>query len=359
MKKKLKITFLLPGAGNLPVGGFKVVYEYANHLSRNGHELTVVHPSSLRIDASRWDRARSAIRYSQRQRDYSYRPDSWFPVDSSVRLLWVKSLADEYIPDGDVVIATAWQTAEWAALYSKSKGRKFYLLQHLEMWFGMDDRALATWRLPLKKLAISKWLMSIAESMAEDSLYLPNGLDFQKFNLSTPTEHRRASDIMMLYHVGYNKGSSDGLKALEIVRKQIPELRVTLFGTPKRPARLPKWIQYYRCPQQDHLRELYNANAIFVAPSWTEGWGLPASEALMCGAALSATDIGGHQEFAVHNETALLSPARDPDSLAENIHRLIRDDSLRIRLALAGHDYIQQFTWARSVQILEDALLSD
>jgi glycosyltransferase involved in cell wall biosynthesis len=357
MTKRLKITFLLPGAGRLPTGGFKVVYEYANHLSRRGHQVTVVHPASLHEGAGLWDSAHSTLRFIKRKSDGNFTPESWFPVDSSVRLLWVRSLAEKYIPDGDVVIATAWQTAEWAARYSKSKGRRFYLLQQLETWHGMADRAEATWKAPLKKLAISQWLMDIAEGFGEAAIYLPNGLDFERFGLTNSPKLRSANNVMMLYHPGENKGFADGLKALQLAHDQIPELRATLFGIPKEPGGLPAWIQYHRCPEQNDLKELYNASAIFVSPSWTEGWGLPASEALMCGAALVATDIGGHQEYAMHEETALLAPAKDPEKLAANIMRLMRDDSLRIRLALAGNAYIQQFTWERAVQTLEAVLL--
>lgn len=43
MKKK-KIIILLPCLAWSPVGGFKVVYEYANRLVAVGHEVTIVYP---------------------------------------------------------------------------------------------------------------------------------------------------------------------------------------------------------------------------------------------------------------------------------------------------------------------------
>ena len=78
---------------------------------------------------------------------------------------------------------------------------------------------------------------------------------------------------------------------------------------------------------------------------------------MMSGAALVATDIGGHREYACHEKTALLSPPKEPEILAENILRLIRDRNLRILLAKQGNDYIQQFTWKRAVDQFE-ALVS-
>ena len=77
---------------------------------------------------------------------------------------------------------------------------------------------------------------------------------------------------------------------------------------------------------------------------------------MMCGAAVAATDNGGHREFAFHEKTALLSPPKDPRSLATNIIRLIRDEELRIRLAKQGNANIQQFTWDRAADAFEKAI---
>jgi glycosyltransferase involved in cell wall biosynthesis len=359
MNRKLKITFILPGAGYSPVGGYKVVYEYANRLSRKGHDITVVHPAYLQKRSGPKDFARSMARYVYRRTIAGYTPERWFAIEPSVRLLWVPFPSARYVPDGDVVIATAWQTAEWVADYAPSKGSKVSLIQGLETWDGLTDRVFATWRSPWRRFAISQWLIEIARNMGEDIHYQPNGLDFQRFVLTNPPESRDRFSVLMLYHPSKNKGSAEGLRALSIVHEQVPELRVTLFGTPSEPPNLPSWIKYHRLPQQKLLCELYNSNAIFVTPSWTEGWALPPAEAMMCGAALVATDIGGHRDYGIHEQTALLSPPKTPDLLAANILRLVKEDALRTRLAHAGYNYIQQFTWERSIEQLETALLKD
>jgi glycosyltransferase involved in cell wall biosynthesis len=357
MNQKLKITFVLPTAGTFPIGGFKVVYEYANHLARRDHSVTVVHPAQLPANMPWIGRAKAAVRYIQRNIDGSYRPNKWFQVDPKVRLMWVWSLAERYIPDADVVVATWWETAEFVNSYSRTKGRPSYLIQHLETWMGREDRVYATWKMPLKKVVIAQWLKDIADGMGESSTLIPNGLDFKKFGMDVPPPNRNNSQCMMLYHTMDWKGSADGLDALSIVKQQVPELRATLFGTPSAPANLPEWIEYHQNPPQTVLRELYNQAAIFLAPSWAEGWPLPPAEAMMCGAALVATDIGGHREYAIHEETALLSPPKDAKGLAENILRLMCDQDLRIRLAHQGNAHIQQFTWDRAVDRFEAALL--
>jgi glycosyltransferase involved in cell wall biosynthesis len=349
----------MPRTGEWPSGGFRIVYEYANYLSRRGHVVTVVHPGRYVINPSRLDHLKNVVRYILRKLDGRYTPDPWIKMDPKVRLVCVPSLSERFVPDGDIVIATAWQTAEWVSQYSRSKGRGFYFIQHLETWNGPEERVNATWKAPLQKIVPSKWLAEIARDLGETAICIPSGLDVEAFQIVIPYEERRANQLMMLYHNAEWKGCEDGLQALSLVREADPNIRVTLFGVPARPEALPGWIDYHQSPSPQLLRELYNQAAIFVAPSRTEGWGLTGCEALLCGAALVATDIDGHREFAFDGQTALTSPARSPSALAENILRLIQDPGLRIQLAKNGFQFVRQFTWERASTSFEAVLCAE
>ena len=350
----MRVTFVLPGAGSVPVGGFKVVYEYANRLAERGHTVSVVHTAQPDRQASRGERLKKGVRFAQRKLDQSYRPD-WFELRPNVALLWRATPAAHGVPDADAVVATAWQTAEWVADYPAVKGKKLYLIQHYETWSGPKERVDATFRLGMHNLVIARWLEEPVRAQGADAAYLPNGLDFTAFGLDKPPEDREMH--VMFYHGADWKGSADGIRALQAVKTQVPELKATLFGVPSAPAGLPSWIRYEQTPSPERLRGLYNDSAVFLATSWTEGWGLPGCEALLCGCALAATDVGGHREYAVNGKTALLSPPKDPAALAQNVSRLLKDESLRLRLADMGHAYVQRFTWEAAVARLERELI--
>lgn len=356
MSRTLRITFVMPRTGETPCGGFRTVYQYANHLSRRGHEVTVVHPARMVINPTGLDHLKNAVRYVQKSITGQYSPDNWIKMDSNIRLTCVPSLSERYIPDGDIVFATAWQTAEWVSQYSSAKGVGFYYIQHLETWHGPEDRVYATWKAPLQKVVPSKWLRDIAQELGETAHYIPYGLDMDTFQLTTPPEERKPSQLMMLYHDSEWKGCEEGLQALHLVREKVQETSAILFGVPSRPKTLPDWIEYHQAPSPRLLRDLYNRAAIFVAPSRTEGWGLTGCEALLCGAALAATDIDGHREFAFNGQTALTCPPREPNAMAENVLRLIQDRGLRIPLAKKGFDFVRQLTWERSTTSLESVL---
>lgn len=358
----MRISFVLPFSGHQPVGGFKVAYEYANGLARRGHEVVVFHSPAHKLgETSPKCLVRQSLVFAGKALGIAggYRPDRWFHIDPRVRLAWKPSLHYRWLPPADAVVATSWETAEWMALYPKDRGRKFYLIQHQESTFpGADpDRAMATWKMPFTKIVISRWLADIATELGEPSVYIPNGLDFAAFDLDIPVDRRDPLRLVMLYHHQNWKGSRDGLEAIYQVKREIPELKVSLFGIPARPNDLPEWIDYLQNPPQDELRRIYNEAAIFVGPSWAEGWPLPPAEAAQCGATLCLTDIGGHREYGIDGETALLCPPRDPGALANNILKLVANSEDRIRLALRGHEFIRQFTWERAVTSMEKSLM--
>lgn len=352
----MRIVFVLPGSGQTPVGGFKVVYEYAGGLAARGHTVSVVHPARLSASPSPTMRARGAARYLRMRWTNRYGPRGWFRMNPKVRLLWKPSLHHRHVPDADAIVATAWQTAEWVAAYPRQKGDKLYLIQHLEDWSGPRSRVLSTWKLPLRKIVISRWLHDIAVGLGESATYIPNGLDFNAFGMDVPPEDRSPQSLLMMYHTYAWKGSQDGLEAFRRLEKEVSGLSLTMFGVPARPSDLSDAVTYHREPVQSQLRDLYNRAAIFLAPSHSEGWPLPPAEAMMSGAALVATDIGGHLEYAIHGENALLNPPERPDLLAQNVRRLIEDDELRVRLARTGHAHVGQFTWDRALDRFEEVL---
>jgi glycosyltransferase involved in cell wall biosynthesis len=186
-----------------------------------------------------------------------------------------------------------------------------------------------------------------------------NGLDFERFKVTNALDSRDPNNILMSYHQHIQwKGSADGIAAFELARKQEPGIKLTLFGTAPTPDDLPFGVAYHQNPPQDRLRDLYNQASIFISPSWTEGFSLPPAEALQCGAALVLTCIPGRSAYAWHECTALLSPVKNPEAMAANILRLVRDPDLRLRLARDGHNKIQEFTWERAGSSLEMILLN-
>jgi len=353
----VKIVFLLPGTGENPVGGFKIVYQYADGLAGRGHEVSVVHPSFIGSASTSFATRfrRHLLSYMKQKLAGSWRPDAWFTFSNNVRLLWTPAFNPIFIPKADVYVATWWLTAERLAAW-RMPGRQLYLIQHYETWGGPAERVDATWRAPLQKIVIAKWLADIAAGFGERAHYIPNGLDFKQFGCDNAISDRNDYAVAMLSHSADWKGTKDGIAALTLARNSVPGLVAELFGVGDKASDLPPWVRYHKTPPQSELRAIYNRAAIFVAPSWAEGWPLPPAEAMMCGAAVVATDIGGHREFCINEKTAILVPVKNPNELAEKIVQLCKDRAKRVRIAEQGNQYIQRFTWQRALDLFESAL---
>ena len=81
------------------------------------------------------------------------------------RVRWVPDWTPAVLPDGDALIATAWQSAAPVAEAPDRCGRKFYFVQHYEsLYHGAAAAVDATYRLPLRKIVISTWLAEIMAS---------------------------------------------------------------------------------------------------------------------------------------------------------------------------------------------------
>jgi glycosyltransferase involved in cell wall biosynthesis len=234
------------------------------------------------------------------------------------------------------------------------------LIQGYETWQGPKDLVDATWRSPLHKVVVSKWLSEVGDEIgARDLFYVPNGIDHNRYRLIQPIESRLRR-VAMAFANAPVKGPKEGLFALKRAKEVYPDISVVMFGTGRRSAApIPLWVEYHQKPAQDFIVEkIYNGSSIFLSSSWSEGFALPPAEAASCGCAVVATDSGGIRDFIQNGETGLLSPAKNAEALADNLCRLLGDDDLRSKLGKAGHSGIARFNWRRSTDLLESFLLN-
>jgi len=355
----MKINFLLPGYRWEPSGGFKVVYEYANRLVARGHQVSVIHPRRLELPSEEKVTIRSLARLARwRLREMISKPViHWHRIDPRVRLLYVPSADARHIPDGDILFATAWHTVRPVVQCPGSKGVHCYLIQAYETFLGPKNLVDATWRAPLRKVVVSKWLAEIGQQLgAHDVTHIPIGIDHQLYRVTRPIAQRPRQVAMLFSYVRF-KGSADGIKALQIAKQEFPDLQVILFGASKRAPSLPDWMTYVCDPPQQHLVEkILNNSSVILASSLEEGFGLPPAEGAACGCAMVSTDSGGVCDFVIPGQTGLLSAPGDPEALARNLCLLLGNDDLRIRRAESGREFVQRFNLEHSTDLLESFL---
>lgn len=345
----MRVTFVLPSPARVPMGGAKVVVEYARRLVQRGHRVTVVGPER---PGDRLQDRLFAVAVAARDRLHRV-PDRPYFEAAGVDTRTVPTPAARYLPDADVVVATGWQTAEWVAALPRAKGAKGYFIQGHEAY--LDARARPTWSLPLARFTCAQWL---AEVVREEGLpvlgYLPNAVDPQEFALDESVEDR-APRLLWLYHRHPIKGPTEGVEAIRHVQRSVPEVEVDVFAARPPSHRLPDNVRVHVRPSRAHLRALYNAASVFLHSSHVEGWPLPPMEAMACGAAVVATANPGVREY-LDASCGRLVPVGDASAMAEAICQLLTRAAERETLAAAGLARVARFSWEASTDRLQGVL---
>lgn len=346
------VNIILPALPKYPVGGFKVLFEYANKMSEDDCDVCIYYPKRLKPEKIKkgvfYKFAFEVLKYSKIKYPYARR---WFNLNEKVKENFTYTLEEKYIRDADVIIATSWETAEWVGHYSKNKGKKLYLIQGYETWSGSKERVIDTYKLPFQKIAIANWLKEKVTDAGEECTIIRNGLDHSTFGIDVKIVDRNPMKISMMYHKLELKGSIIGIEAFKIAKKTIPNLEVDFFSVLKRNENIPDWINFHT--KSKNLRKLYNDSSIFISTSLAEGWGLPRAEAMLCGCATIITNIEGHKDYGTDGQDYLMVNPNDADDLAQAIIKLVNDDELRNKISKSGCELVQKFTWENSYQQLK------
>lgn len=93
----------------------------------------------------------------------------------------------------------------------------------------------------------------------------------------------------------------------------------------------------------DTLASFYRRAMALVVPSLSEGFGLPAIEAMACGCPVLASDSGALPE--VTGNAALQLNIKSTKMMSEALLRIFESDSLREQLRADGLARARQFTW--------------
>jgi alpha-maltose-1-phosphate synthase len=98
-------------------------------------------------------------------------------------------------------------------------------------------------------------------------------------------------------------------------------------------------------PKREVIQLLTHAT-VFTCPSLYEPLGIVNLEAMACGTAVVASDVGGIPEVVTDGETGLLVPPDDPGALASALNSLLADPGRAEAMGRRGRERaIAEFSW--------------
>jgi glycosyltransferase involved in cell wall biosynthesis len=143
------------------------------------------------------------------------------------------------------------------------------------------------------------------------------------------------------------------LDALPLIRARVPSARLRLIGSP--PAQLPEGVD--ALGHVDSIAEPLRESTLFVLPSWQEGFGIVAAEALACGVPVVTTPSGGPEQLLRDSGGGRVLSGFAVEELAETVSALLEDVATLRRMRAAGREYVvREHSPGRFRSLLADAL---
>jgi glycosyltransferase involved in cell wall biosynthesis len=342
-KKKLSITFLLPGRG--VGGGSRAIVEFGNHLLNRGHKVRIFYrsePISFR-DAVRLTYIR--IRYGN---------NDWLrnfhgPVQSYNQLRPNQFASDE------IILSMCAQTTLDAHDLPDMHGIKVFHCHgaELENW----DQMIQSWKLPKYILVVSSHLIDIFKKEVNKDVLgiVPDGVDCDLYYPAVDEIDRNG--IGATFRWGYTKGPEMVLQVMKELDKKYPSIPKVSFGNGRKPNGFDNVI-YTRLPTVKQAREIYSNSMVWLLTSRLEGFGMSVLEAMACGCVVVSTDCGGPRDVVQDGVNGYIVPVDDINAMMERISILVNDEKQRSRMAKAAIETAHRFSWDAASLKLEGYLYS-
>jgi colanic acid/amylovoran biosynthesis glycosyltransferase len=174
--------------------------------------------------------------------------------------------------------------------------------------------------------------------------------------------------VLFVGNLVENKGCNFAILAMAQVQQLRPDVEFVIIGDGPLRSELEtlarKRLRRYRFlgyQQPGVVRNWMNRARVFCVPSVevstgaSEGFGMVFAEAQSMGVPVASFETGGISEAVLHSKTGLLSPPRDYDQLAINIHRLLTDPQMWYRMSSAARERVcAHFDLRSQTSLLED-----
>lgn len=301
-------------------GGLKCVIQIANGLKEKGHDVSIYAPRVYQL--------RHVNFYKKLKH-----------IKTSCQVIFYNS--EKQIPESDVIIATAWETAYVLdrLVEDKKTYKPVYFIQHIETWdyyntgemSENDHLALNTYTFPFHKIITSDWL----EKYICTPYKVPMGIDPVK---EIPeSEWRNPFYREQPIIVAIERGIP--WKGDDIINKLAEEYP----------------IQIYKNLSNEVLDSVLWRADIFLSASLVEGFNLPVLEAMAHGCCCITTVTGATPDYS-DGGVGVLFVKRDTNSFKESIDYLCRDPKIIRRIGQNAQRLAKEWTIQRTINEFEKVL---
>ena len=145
------------------------------------------------------------------------------------------------------------------------------------------------------------------------------------------------------------KGYQDLIRAFAKIAKKYPDWNVVLAGNGEvekgraisKELGIANQVEFLGWVSGEQKDKAFRESMIFCLPSYAEGFPMAVLDAWAYGLPVITTPVGGIPDVAKDGENMLLFNPGDIDALAHQLEKMIFDENLRNRIALASLDFAE------------------
>lgn len=167
---------------------------------------------------------------------------------------------------------------------------------------------------------------------------LPIPVDLDAFAPAPDDQWRATLEAPVLAFVGRADDTRKNVRLLLDALPSIPGARALLIGAP--PAQVPDRVEATGpvASVAGHLRRA----TLFVLPSWQEGFGIAAAEALATGLPVVTTPSGGPEALVRDSSGGVVLEGFSPEELASTVRELLADPPRLEEMRRRGREYVER-----------------
>ena len=203
--------------------------------------------------------------------------------------------------------------------------------------------------------------------------FIPRGVDLSRFKFRDPkTYHSKVFTVGMVSRITPLKGHSFFIKAVSILRRNIPNLKVVIVGSAAkdkymgdlemltRRLGLTKIVEFMSA-REDIPSIMHGLDCLVSATITPEAFGRAIVEAQASGVAVVSTRVGGVVDIIEDEKNGLFCNAQDPIDMADKILKIYRDKDLRTKLVIGGRKRVEEnfsldTMMTKTLSVYEEAL---
>lgn len=217
----------------------------------------------------------------------------------------------------------------------------------------------------------NKKVITISESTKRDLIKLgfkkeniyviPVGINIRPIKSLTKIKKFSKFTLLSLGNIREMKKTLDQVKAFEIAKQKIRELKLYISGSPGGAYAAKVFDYIHRSPFKRDIIYLGHVSTnkkkwlmqkchCILVTSIKEGWGLIVTEANSQGTPAIVYRVDGLRDSVKNNKTGLICKINSPANLAKNIYKLYKNKSLYNKLQEEGLNWSKKLNYKKSAE---------